>query len=296
MFGELALIGTTASGKSDLAFELAKEFGGVILSLDSLALYKEIDIASAKPKPWQLGAVRHFGVDEIYPDEEFSVGAFFEIYKNAKEFARSQGCPLIVTGGSGFYLKAMLSGLAPDVPKCEINLSNEEIYELALQNDPEFASKFSQNDSYRLEKWYQIYKFSGQIPSIWLKQNTKESVIKELAIFEILWDKDELRARIAKRTKNMLDEGLIDEAKFLFDKYKSEPKPLKSIGLKECKQFLDGEISKSELETLIATHTAQLAKRQRTFNRSQFEKKFVGDLAQTRSEILKFLKAKFELG
>ena len=290
MFGELALIGTTASGKSDLAFELAKEFGGVILSLDSLALYKEIDIASAKPKPWQLAAVRHFGVDEIYPDEEFSVGAFFEIYKNAKEFARSQEYLLIITGGSGFYLKAMLSGLAPDVPKCELNLSNEEIYELALQNDPEFASKFSQNDSYRLEKWYQIYKFSGQIPSIWLKQNTKESVIKELAIFEILWDKEELRARIAKRTKNMLDEGLLDEAKFLFDKYKSESKPLKSIGLKECKQFLDGEISKNELETLIATHTAQLAKRQRTFNRSQFEKKFVGDLAQTRSEILKFLK------
>jgi len=259
LFGELALIGTTASGKSDLAFELAKEFGGVILSLDSLALYKEIDIASAKPKPWQLAAVRHFGVDEIYPDEDFSVGAFFEIYKNAKEFARSQECLLIITGGSGFYLKAMLSGLAPDVPKCELNLSNEEIYELALQNDPEFASKFSQNDSYRLEKWYQIYKFSGQTPSIWLKQNTKESVIK-------------------------------DEAKFLFDKYKSEPKPLKSIGLKECKQFLQGEISKSELETLIATHTAQLAKRQRTFNRSQFEKKFVGDLTQTRSEILKFLK------
>jgi len=290
LFKEFAIIGTTASGKSDLAFELAKKLNGVILSLDSLALYKEIDIASAKPNKEQLEAIKHFGVDEIYPDEEFSVGAFFEIYKNAKNFARLQDCPLIITGGSGFYLKSMLSGLAPDVPKCEPNLSNEEIYELAVKIDPEFASKFSQNDSYRLEKWYQIYKFSSQIPSIWLRENTKESIIKELAIFEILWDKDELRTRIAKRTKNMLDEGLIDEAKFLFDKYKSEPKPLKSIGLKECKQFLEGEISKSELETLIATHTAQLAKRQRTFNRSQFEKKFVGDLNQIRSEILKFLR------
>ena len=290
MFKEFAIIGTTASGKSDLAFELAKELNGVILSLDSLALYKEIDIASAKPNKEQLEAIKHFGVNEIYPDEEFSVGAFFEIYKNAKNFARSQDCPLIITGGSGFYLKSMLSGLAPDVPKCEPNLSNEEIYELAVKIDPEFASKFSQNDSYRLEKWYQIYKFSSQIPSIWLRENTKESIIKELAIFEISWDKDELRTRIAKRTKNMLDEGLIDEAKFLFDKYKSEPKPLKSIGLKECKQFLEDEISKSELEMLIATHTAQLAKRQRTFNRSQFEKKFVGDLNQIRSEILKFLR------
>ena len=88
----------------------------------------------------------------------------------------------------------------------------------------------------------------------------------------------------------MLEAGLIDEANFLFDKYKSEPKPLKSIGLKECKQFLDKEISKNELEELIATHTAQLAKRQRTFNRSQFEKKFVGDLDQIRSEILRFLR------
>ena len=290
MFKEFAIIGTTASGKSDLAFELAKELNGIILSLDSLALYKEIDIASAKPNKEQLETIKHFGVNEIYPDEEFSVGAFFEIYKNAKNFACLQDCPLIITGGSGFYLKSMLSGLAPDVPKCELNLSNEEIYELAVKIDPEFASKFSQNDSYRLEKWYQIYKFSSQIPSIWLRENTKESIIKELAIFEILWDKDELRTRIAKRTKNMLDEGLIDEAKFLFDKYKSEPKPLKSIGLKECKQFLEGEISKSELETLIATHTAQLAKRQRTFNRSQFEKKFVGDLNQIRSEILKFLR------
>ncbi|WP_149719796.1 tRNA (adenosine(37)-N6)-dimethylallyltransferase MiaA [Campylobacter concisus] len=290
MFKEFAIIGTTASGKSDLAFELAKEFGGVILSLDSLALYKEIDIASAKPNKEQLEAIKHFGVDEIYPDEEFSVGAFFEIYKNAKEFAHLQDCPLIITGGSGFYLKSMLSGLAPDVPKCEPNLSNEEIYELTVKIDPEFASKFSQNDSYRLEKWYQIYKFSSQIPSIWLRENTKESIIKGLAIFEILWDKDELRERIKKRTKSMLEAGLIDEAKFLFNKYKSEPKPLKSIGLKECKQFLDKEISKNELEELIATHTAQLAKRQRTFNRSQFEKKFVGDLNQIRSEILKFLR------
>jgi tRNA dimethylallyltransferase len=290
LFKEFAIIGTTASGKSDLAFELAKEFGGVILSLDSLALYKEIDIASAKPNKEQLEAIKHFGVDEIYPDEEFSVGAFFEIYKNAKEFAHLQDCPLIITGGSGFYLKSMLSGLAPDVPKCEPNLSNEEIYELTVKIDPEFASKFSQNDSYRLEKWYQIYKFSSQIPSIWLRENTKESIIKGLAIFEILWDKDELRERIKKRTKSMLEAGLIDEAKFLFNKYKSEPKPLKSIGLKECKQFLDKEISKNELEELIATHTAQLAKRQRTFNRSQFEKKFVGDLNQIRSEILKFLR------
>ena len=286
MFKEFAIIGTTASGKSDLAFELAKKLNGVILSLDSLALYKEIDIASAKPNKEQLEAIKHFGVNEIYPDEEFSVGAFFEIYKNAKNFARLQDCPLIITGGSGFYLKSMLSGLAPDVPKCELNLSNEEIYELAVKIDPEFASKFSQNDSYRLEKWYQIYKFSSQIPSIWLRENTKESIIKELAIFEILWDKDELRERIKKRTKGMLEAGLIDEANFLFNKYKSEPKPLKSIGLKECKQFLDKEISQNELEELIATHTAQLAKRQRTFNRSQFEKKFVGDLDQIRSEIL----------
>lgn len=290
MFRQFCIIGTTASGKTDLALQIAREFNGIILSLDSLSIYRYIDIASAKPSKDDLKSVKHFGIDLINPDENFSVGRFFEIYKQARDYAKKQNKILIITGGSGFYLKAMMSGLTPDVPKYDTP-DNAKIYELITQIDPEFKAKFSQNDTYRLQKWFCIYKFSNQKPSLWIKNNTQEPILKEIPIFEILWDVKTIRERIEIRTKNMLKNGLLDEAKWLFKRYDSDLKPLKSIGLKECGEFFSGKISsQNELETLIFTHTAQLAKRQRTFNRSAFLEKISGDLNFINDEVRKFLK------
>ena len=293
MFCEFALIGTTASGKSDLALKIAKEFNGVILSLDSLSVYKEINIASAKPTALELESVKHFGINLIFPNEYFSVGEFIKEYEKAKSYAQNLQIPLIITGGSGFYLKAMMSGLAPKIRdiKCDLNL--EQIYELILKIDPEFGSKFSKNDKFRLEKWYSIYATTGEIPSKFLRENTAEPIISNLQIFEILWDKEVLRDRIKIRTEKMLENGLIDEAKYLFDKYGFETKSLNSIGLKECGEFLRGELGKNELYEQICTHTAQLAKRQRTFNKSQFgENKISQDLANLENSIKEYLDTK----
>ena len=293
MFCEFALIGTTASGKSDLALKIAKEFNGVILSLDSLSVYKEINIASAKVSALELESVKHFGINLIFPNEYFSVGEFIKEYEKAKSYAQNLQIPLIITGGSGFYLKAMMSGLAPKIRdiKCDLNL--EQIYELILKIDPEFGSKFSKNDKFRLEKWYSIYKTTGEIPSKFLRENTAEPIISNLQIFEILWDREVLRDRIKIRTEKMLENGLIDEAKYLFDKYGFETKSLNSIGLKECGEFLRGELGKNELYEQICTHTAQLAKRQRTFNKSQFlENKISQDLTNLENSIKEYLDTK----
>lgn len=293
MFCEFALIGTTASGKSDLALKIAKEFNGVILSLDSLSVYKEINIASAKPTVLELESVKHFGINLIFPNEYFSVGEFIKEYEKAKSYAQNLQIPLIITGGSGFYLKAMMSGLAPKIRdiKCDLNL--EQIYELILKIDPEFGSKFSKNDKFRLEKWYSIYATTGEIPSKFLRENTAEPIISNLQIFEILWDKEVLRDRIKIRTSKMLENGLIDEAKYLFGKYGFETKSLNSIGLKECGEFLRGELGKDELYEQICTHTAQLAKRQRTFNKSQFlENKISQDLTNLENSIKEYLDTK----
>ena len=290
MFCEFALIGTTASGKSDLALKIAKEFNGVILSLDSLSVYKEINIASAKPTALELESVKHFGINLIYPNEYFSVGEFIKEYQKAKSYAKNLQIPLIITGGSGFYLKAMMSGLAPKIGDIKSDLNLEQIYELVLKIDPEFGSKFSKNDKFRLEKWYSIYKTTGEIPSKFLRENTAEPIISNLQIFEILWDKEVLRNRIKIRTSKMLENGLIDEAKYLFGKYGFETKSLNSIGLKECGEFLRGELGKDELYEQICTHTAQLAKRQRTFNKSQFlENKISQDLINLENSIRNFL-------
>ena len=267
---EFAIIGTTASGKSDLALEIARENGGVILSLDSLCVYRKIDIASAKPSADELREIRHFGVNLVEPNEKFSAGDFVREYLKARDFALKNGVNLIITGGSGFYLKALLSGLAPQIPDFDEFPSNDKIWALAQENDAEFVAKFSANDTFRLQKWFSIFKFCGFAPSKFLRENTAEPVIKNLKIFEILRDKDEIRERILARTNLMIERGLIDEARGLFSEFGRDAKALNSIGLKECAQFLDGEISLEKLVELISTHTAQLAKRQRTFNRSQF--------------------------
>lgn len=267
MFYEFAIIGTTASGKSDLAIKVAQRLNAVILSLDSLCLYKEIDIASAKPSANELELIKHFGIDLITPDMEFCVGDFILEYQRAKDYAKNLNIPLIITGGSGFYLKSMLSGLAPKIKEIKIDISDDEIWNLAIKIDKEFCAKFSKNDKFRLHKWYQIYTQTDAIPSKWLKENTGKPTIENLKIFELVWDKMELIERIKIRTKNMLQNGLIDEAKYLFQQYNNSLKPLNSIGLKECKEYLGGKITIDELESLITIHTTQLAKRQRTFNK-----------------------------
>lgn len=265
MFFEFALIGVSGSGKSDLANALATELGGVILSLDSLCVYKEINIASAKPDKSTLEAIKHFGVNLLSVNEHFNVALFFKEYERAKKWALEHERPLIIVGGTGFYLKALMSGLSKDVPQSESSLSNSEIYALLQQIDPK--AKIAQNDTYRLKKWLGIYEQTGETPSLFLKKSLQKPVIKELKIFELTLDKDALRSRIQKRTQTMLNSGLIDEAEFLFKNYDNDLKPLNSIGLKECRAFLNGEITRAELPNLIITHTMQLAKRQRTFNK-----------------------------
>ena len=286
---QIAIIGTTASGKSDLALSIARKIGAVILSLDSLCIYRQINIASAKPSEEELREIRHFGVNLIYPNEYFSVGEFIKEYAAARAFAGRSGAPLIITGGSGFYLKAMLSGLAPKVPDFKSEISNDEIYALALRIDPEFAAKLSAADSFRLKKWLSIYKFCGEAPSKFLRENTAPPVISDIKIFEIDAPKQWLAQRIEARTKAMFERGLLEEAEFLFARYGTECRALGCIGLKECGQLLCGQISRAQCEQLVSLHTVQLAKRQRTFNRSQFADKISAPPQELEREILKFL-------
>ena len=119
-----AIVGPTASGKSDLAIELARELNGVILSVDSLSIYKEIDIASAKPSKEELKEILHFGIDEVYPNEKFDVIEFIKIFKRAKEWAYKNNKRLIIVGGSSFYIKVLTTGIS-QVPKIDLEIKKE---------------------------------------------------------------------------------------------------------------------------------------------------------------------------
>lgn len=287
---QIAIIGSTASGKTALALDIAHKTNSIILSLDSLSVYKQIDIASAKPTVKERGDIIHFGIDEVYPNENFDVIQFIDCYKKAKEFASSNNKNLIIVGGTGFYLKALVEGISLGVDtKQKLDISKEEAYEFLYNLDKEYMEKIASNDSYRIEKAYAIYKQTGKTPSEFFSENKKEPIAKDLKIFEITWPRDELRKRISLRTKQMIKDGVIDEVIFLEKKYTRLPNCMSSIGIIETLEYLDGKISKEQLEEKISINTAKLAKRQNTFNNSQFlENKTSNIIQNLNSEIIKF--------
>ena len=279
---KLAIIGPTASGKSDLALRLAKKHDAYILSIDSLAIYKEFDIVSAKPSPKELQEVRHFGVDEIEPTATFNVEKFLQLYQKAKKLAEYDQKNLIIVGGTGFYLKMLIDGISklPLISKSVQNQIKKELrdlgnaYERLLAIDPTFARKIAKNDRYRIEKGLGIYYATSLPPSRYFEQNPPIR-IDTLPIYEIAIDRETLRSRIAQRTRKMIKKGLIDEIAILEKKYGRAIQPMKAIGVVETLKFLDGTIKSSdELAQKISTHTAQLAKRQQTFNKTQFQSRY----------------------
>jgi tRNA dimethylallyltransferase len=286
---EIAIIGTTASGKTALSLELASKTNSIILSLDSLCVYKEIDIVSAKPTKEERGNIIHFGIDEVYPNEEFDVVKFIELYNKAKEYASNHNNNLIIVGGTGFYLKALIDGLSKGIDlKVKLDISPLEAYDFLYSLDKDYMQKIEKNDRYRIEKAYAIYKQSGLIPSEFFEKNPKTPFAKDLKIFEILWDKEELKKRIALRTNQMVKSGLIDEIIYLEKKYTRAPNCMSSIGVVETLEYLDGKLSKQELEDKISLNTSKLAKRQNTFNKSQFTEKTSNIIENLNSDIIKY--------
>ncbi len=276
---QLAIIGPTASGKSDLAIEMAQKYNAYILSIDSLSIYKEIDIVSAKPSKEELESIKHFGINELYPNEYFSVEVFIQLYKEVQKQSQKDEKNLIIVGGTSFYLKSLLDGISPlphisdDLKKdVEQKMKNLQSYYKKLENiDAEYMQKISPNDRYRIEKAALIYEASGVTPSEWFRQNPPQSIIQDLKIYNIDIDRETLRKRIELRTNKMYEMGLIDEVCYLEQKYTRAPNAMKSIGVIEVLDYLNGKTTQKEMLELITIHTAQLAKRQQTFNKTQFK-------------------------
>ena len=286
---EIAIIGSTASGKTALSLEIASKTNSIILSLDSLCVYKEIDIVSAKPTLEERGEILHFGIDEVYPNVEFDVVCFMELYKKAKEYALKNDKNLIIVGGTGFYLKALIDGLSLGIEtKIKLDISVAEAYDLLYSLDEMYMKKIEKNDKYRVEKAYAIYKQTGLTPTLYFEKNPKIPLAKDLKIFEILWEKEELKKRVASRTNTMIKSGLIDEIIYLERKYTRAPNCMSSIGIVETFEYLDGKLSKEELEEKISQNTMKLAKRQNTFNKSQFSDKTSNIIENLNSDIIKY--------
>jgi len=295
-FKQLAIIGATASGKTSLSIKVAQHMNAYILSLDSLAIYKEIDIVSAKPTLKERQDIQHFGLDYILPDKNFDVTTFIQLYHEVYKKCQVDNKNLIIVGGTSFYLKMLIEGIS-ELPAISektkkesfLHLQHlEKTYHWLESLDTEYMSNIASNDTYRIEKALHIYLETGMTPSEYFRINPPHATItSKLPIYQILWDKEILRQRIATRTKLMIEDGLIDEVCMLEKKYSRSPNCMKSIGIKETLAYLDGMYDKNMLIEKITTNTARLAKRQNTFNNSQFNDVIKGSIRELESLLLK---------
>jgi tRNA dimethylallyltransferase len=204
---------------------------------------------------------------------------FANIYQKAYQDALSNDKNLIIVGGTSFYLKALIDGLSKEIaiePSTTQKVDNilldiPKAYQKLQQIDKVYADKITHNDKFRIHKALSHYYQTGESLSSFFEKNSKIPFIKgKIDIYEIEIDKKVLQSRIYQRTQNMLKSGLIEEIEYLQKRYTREPKCFKSIGIKESFDYLDGLINKDELIAQISSNTVKLAKRQRTFNKTQF--------------------------
>jgi len=293
---QLALIGPTASGKTALSIKIAQKMNAHILSLDSLSIYKEIDIVSAKPTVEERSDIKHFGLDHLYPHEDFDVTTFVKLYQEVYALCQKEQKNLVIVGGTSFYLKMLIDGISA-LPTITDQTKKEALkylrdlpatYKWLASIDLTYMMNIASNDSYRIEKALYLYLETSMTPTMYFKRfPPKSAIMGSLPIYQITIEKEVLRERIALRTKLMLTEGLIDEICMLEKKYSRHPNCMKAIGIKETLAYLDGVYDKKLLEEKIITNTARLAKRQTTFNNSQFDNVIKGSVTELEKILLK---------
>jgi tRNA dimethylallyltransferase len=277
--GKLPLViinSPTATGKTELAISLALEFGGEIISADSLQVYRYLDIGTAKPSKEQRNKVKHHMIDVVEPDKEFNAAFFAEQARIIIADLARQGKPIFVVGGTGLYIRALLRGII-ETPTVDENIRNyyrqlresqgkEYLYNLLQQRDADAAGKINPNDSVRVIRALEVLEQTGE--SISDKQKKHSFADSPYTTYKvgIQLDREELKQRIILRTENMIAAGLLDEVKNILDRgYSSELKPLQSLGYKQMIGFIRKEYDWNNAINLINRNTWHYAKRQFTW-------------------------------
>jgi len=269
----LLVVGPTATGKSELGLELAKRFGGEIISADSMQVYRLMDIGTAKPSPEVRQQIPHHLIDLVWPDETFSAGLFRKMGREAIQEIVKRGRLPIVVGGTGLYIKALTEGLIEglegqkelreDLLRKASLLGKRALWEELKEVDPESASRIHPNDLYRVIRALEIYRLTGVLPSKLRESHSFKDRPYELLKIGLKKSKEELLKRIEERVKEMIKRGLVEEVRELLQRgYGPELPSLKAIGYKEIILYLKGEIGLEEATRLIVKNTWQLARRQ----------------------------------
>ncbi len=267
----IVLLGPTASGKTDLAIDLAKYFKLNIHNIDSRQIYKEMNIGTAKPTEEQQIQVKHYLLDILFPDKNLNVKQFQQIAMNSINNEIKENKYPFLVGGSGLYMNSIINGfITPGVPPQEkfrkqlLNLGQVQCWNLLKLCDPEASNSINFSDQTRTIRALEVFYGTGKSISSQQLKNPPNWRILELGL-----DRDDLKERILTRTKYMFNNGMVEETKKLVKKYGSDNPLLKTIGYQDAKLILENKISIDKAVENTAKKTINFAKRQRTWFRNK---------------------------
>ena len=275
----IVIAGPTASGKTALSIELANKLNGEIISCDSMQIYKEMDIGTAKVTKEEMQGIKHYLIDIISPTERYTVSNFKKDSENAIEEILSKGKVPIVVGGTGLYVNSLIYGIEymdmefdskyrdELMKKIETKDGLKELYEEALKIDSEAMKKISPNDKKRIVRVLEIFKATGKNKTELEILSREKGVKYDFKKFAINMDREKLYDRINKRVDIMLEQGLVDEVKNIYEKYDEYPTAMQALGYKEVVEYLEEKINYQEMVEKIKQETRRYAKRQLTWFR-----------------------------
>lgn len=276
------LTGPTAAGKTQVGLSLAERLDAEIISIDSMSIYRGMDIGTAKPSLEDQARVPHHLIDILDPSEEYSLSQYVEEAETKVREIRERGRQVLFVGGTPLYLKALLRGIFEGPPadwdfRREVEeeahrVGTDVLHERLRQVDPLSADELHPNDLRRIIRALEVYKITGSPISHQQLQFDEGRFANELRAFQLDWPRFELHARIQQRVEQMFERGLVDEVRQLLDRFGSLSRTAsQAVGYREIGAHLRDEINLSETMQQTTAHTRQFAKRQLTWFRSLSE-------------------------
>lgn len=279
----IVIAGPTASGKTALSIELAQKINGEIISSDSMQIYQDMNIGTAKVTKEEMQGIKHYLIDFVPPDERYSVSNFKKDAENTIEQILAKGKVPIVAGGTGLYIDSLIYGIEyPDMEfdeeyreflmkQAETEEGLQSLFEQAKKIDEEAMIQISQNDKKRIIRVLEIYKATGKNKTEQEKLSRMNGVKYDFKVFAINWEREKLYERINKRVDLMLQQGLVEEVKSLRKKYQCFPTAMQALCYKEVVEYLKQECTYEEMVEKIKQETRRYAKRQLTWFRKNKE-------------------------
>lgn len=265
----LVLLGATASGKSALAMEIARRVGGEILCVDSMTVYRGMDIGTAKPTLQEQSEVRHHLLNLVEPTEQFTVARFVEMTDATIADAGRRGVRLIATGGTPLYYKSLFEGLF-DGPQADAELrqrltamGNEALHARLSEVDPPAAARIHVNDTKRLVRAMEVYELTGQPISSWQQEWATGKLRHEAVFIGLAWEKEALSRRINARVKGMMQADWLEEVRGLLERYGTLSRTAaEATGYAELIAHVQGRMKLDDAVEQIKIATRQLARKQ----------------------------------